>query len=270
MSTNVTWLERYCHHSRMTLTNGDWHVLRLTFKDKKQNFKFERILKSINVLREIQTNYKEIQVYDLIFHNISASFTSAKIADLKNIWDGERWLIKRKENKKSWLLKVYLQGWCTEKDWSGTERRKDEEIDSQTTPTDEKPPRSQTKQTLFYYDRSKRSWASQTQENIDSQRACCGYQPIKSSEWQKLSNNVSKHTKSAVCKLQYFHRKPARQVLQLKKTDWNSTFSRRHRRRSIAAYLSFQKTSLWVYKDTFAQKELANSIFDGKKVGYAT
>lgn len=38
----------------------------------------------------------------------------------------------------------------------------------------------------------------------------------------------------------------------------------------LLLYISFQKTSLWVYKDTFAKKELANSIFDGKKVGYAT
>lgn len=38
----------------------------------------------------------------------------------------------------------------------------------------------------------------------------------------------------------------------------------------LLVYISFQKTSLWVYKDTFAKKELANSIFDGKKVGYAT
>lgn len=38
----------------------------------------------------------------------------------------------------------------------------------------------------------------------------------------------------------------------------------------LLLYISFQKTSLWVYKDTFAKKELANSIYDGKKVGYAT
>jgi len=75
------------------------------------------------------------------------------------------------------------------------------------------------KQTLFYYDlvesdlgrvRHKKILIAKgrvvdiDQSNRQNDKSC--------------QNNVSKHTKSAVCKLQYFHRQPARQVLQLKIT----------------------------------------------------
>lgn len=63
------------------------------------------------------------------------------------------------------------------------------------------------------------------------------------------------------------YRKLASQVLELKKTDLNSTFPPLLADivEDLLLHFSFQKGCALGKK-----KELADSIFDGKKVGYAT